>query len=38
MLVRADGQAEAIRVISVMEVLREFGITSLKLLTLPEER
>ena len=37
-LVRADGQAEAIRVISVMEVLREFGITSLKLLTLPEER
>ena len=37
-LVRADGRAEAIRVISVMEILSEAGIGSLKLLTLPEAR
>lgn len=37
-LVRADGHAEAIRVIAVMELLREAGIENLNLLTLPEER
>lgn len=37
-LVRADGQAEAVRVVAVMERLREAGIESVKLLTLPEER
>jgi len=37
-LVRADGRAEAIRVIAVMELLREAGIENLSLLTLPEER
>lgn len=36
-LVRADGQAEAIRVMEVMELLQEAGLENLKLLTLPEE-
>lgn len=37
-LVRADGRAEAIRVIAVMELLREAGVENLNLLTLPEAR
>ena len=37
-LVMADGQVDAIRVIAVMEFLQEAGIKSLKVLTLPEER
>ena len=36
-LVRADGQAEAIRVMEVMDLLQEAGIENLNLLTLPEE-
>ena len=37
-LVKADGQVEAVRAVAVMALLREAGIESVKLLTLPEER
>ena len=37
-LVKADGQVEAVRVVAVIELLRETGIRHLKLLTVPEER
>ena len=36
-LVRADGQAEVISVMEVMELLQDAGVENLKLLTLPEE-
>jgi biopolymer transport protein ExbD len=35
---RADGRAEAIRVVAVMETLREAGIERLRLLTIPGAR
>ena len=34
---KADGRAEATRVVAVMELLREAGVKRLKLLTLPAE-
>ena len=37
-LIKADGHAEAIRVVAVMELLREAGVEHLKLLTLAEDR
>ena len=33
---KADGRAEAVRVVAIMELLREAGVKRLKLLTLPE--
>ncbi|MGF1609917.1 MAG: ExbD/TolR family protein [Kiloniellales bacterium] len=35
---KADGQAEATRVVTVMELLREAGVERLKLLTVPDMR
>ena len=37
-LIKADGHAEAIQVVAVMELLREAGVEHLKLLTLAEDR
>ncbi|MGO1119217.1 ExbD/TolR family protein [Rhodovibrionaceae bacterium A322] len=34
---KADGQAEAVKIVEVMELLRDAGITKLKLLTVPEK-